>query len=90
MLFVMVTGRIPYNTHKRINKIIQDMKEQKFTNNDNWTYISSDLKDLIKSLMVYDINKRLTIDEVLNHPWILNGEYPKISNYTSLKRKKCI
>lgn len=33
-------------------------------------YLSSDLIDLIKKMMVVDLNKRLDIYGVLNHPWL--------------------
>lgn len=38
-----------------------------------WTDISADAKDLISRLLVKDASVRLDSDQVLNHPWVLNG-----------------
>jgi serine/threonine protein kinase len=35
-------------------------------------YVSSDAKDLISRLLTYDPKKRITIDEVLDHPFLKN------------------
>jgi len=38
-----------------------------------WSQVSDDAKSLIKSLLNTDPDKRLTIHEVLKHPWIANN-----------------
>ena len=39
-----------------------------------WEDISDEAKDLIKKLLVLDLSKRLTGDEVLEHPWFKLAE----------------
>ncbi len=35
-------------------------------------------KDLIKSLLVRDPQKRLNADQILDHPWMLGKDTPRI------------
>lgn len=37
---------------------------------DDWCYISQQAINLIKSLLIVDATQRLTIEEVLSHPWL--------------------
>jgi len=39
----------------------------------DWSSISREAKDLIKSLLVKDVSLRLDASEVTEHPWIVNG-----------------
>jgi serine/threonine protein kinase len=38
-----------------------------------WDEISLDAKDLIQKLLVVDPKKRLSGDQILKHPWIVNN-----------------
>ncbi|CAI7863588.1 unnamed protein product [Closterium sp. NIES-54] len=38
-----------------------------------WPSVSSDLRDLVRRMMEVDPTKRLSIDEVLLHPWIVSA-----------------
>ncbi|WFD19403.1 MAPK-activated protein kinase Srk1 [Malassezia caprae] len=40
-----------------------------------WDNISNDAKDLVAKLLCVDVEKRLTIDEFFQHPWILAGKF---------------
>jgi calcium-dependent protein kinase len=35
-----------------------------------WKNISNEAKDLIKKLLTYDMNARITAEQALNHVWI--------------------
>jgi serine/threonine protein kinase len=35
-----------------------------------WDHISESAKDLVKKMLLLDQNKRITVEEALNHPWI--------------------
>ena len=39
---------------------------------EDWSEISESAKDLIRHLLVKDVTKRFTADEVLHHPWVLH------------------
>lgn len=38
-----------------------------------WDFISTSAKDLVKKMLDVDPDKRITIDDALNHPWIKVG-----------------
>jgi serine/threonine protein kinase len=42
-----------------------------------WDEISDMAKDLISKLLVADKSKRMTADEIMNHPWI-DGDTPRL------------
>ena len=50
----------------------------------NGNYFSSYFIDFISKLLENDINKRMSIYEAIEHPWI------KEQNFYMMKRKKCI
>lgn len=55
-----------------------------------WTHISNEAKNFITMLICIDVDKRLSAEEALNHPWILNGgpkePIPKRVNSAGLSR----
>lgn len=65
MLFQMVAGRLPFsevNQSETLTKIMDgsyEMPEE----------ISADLQDLLSRMIVVDPKDRITVDEVLAHPW---------------------
>lgn len=68
-LYYMVTDTFPFNAdsyHELEEKVLFD--EVSFPNNMD---LSNDLKDLIKKMLTKDPTKRITIDEIKNHNWIL-------------------
>lgn len=41
-----------------------------------WRYISSDAQDFISSLLKVDPNDRLSLEQILQHPWLVKNEKP--------------
>jgi calcium-dependent protein kinase len=39
-----------------------------------WNTVSEKAKDLVKKLLTVDVEKRISADEALNHPWIKEEE----------------
>ena len=73
ILFVMMTGTYPF-PGKEQNEVFEKIKigiyDIKLLDKQK---ASTEVKDLIKRLLVLEINKRLTIEEALKHPWIENN-----------------
>lgn len=44
-----------------------------------WDDVSDMAKDLIKSLLVKDPKKRLTAEQLLEHPWVSGVATPRVS-----------
>ncbi|KAF5627508.1 AUR kinase [Fusarium sp. NRRL 52700] len=76
LAYEFLVGEAPFEddivmTHRRIAKA--DMKVPSF--------VSDDATDLIKKLLVVDPKKRLPLDGVLQHPWVVNY-CPKMTRST--------
>ena len=69
IMYILLTGLPPFNGNsdkeimEKIMKGNFDMKKYP------WPIISIQAKDLIKKLLELDVNKRITAEEALNHPW---------------------
>lgn len=80
ILFVMVSGSIPWTATsdaQRINQIIDGQYSVP-------AYLSDQCRDLIEQLMCPDPEKRITLKEAINHPWLSSVKIPeKICTYGS-------
>ena len=69
IMYILLTGLPPFNgeTDEEIMRKIMsgkfDLKKYP------WPIISSQAKDLIKKLLEFNVNDRITAEEALNHPW---------------------
>jgi len=73
-LFMMIIGAPPYNKpvdqditfqyvkHKKIPKLLNEWGRIK--------YLTSNLHDLLSRMLAVDESKRITMDEIVRHPWI--------------------
>ncbi|KAH6849705.1 kinase-like domain-containing protein [Chaetomium sp. MPI-CAGE-AT-0009] len=66
LMYEFLVGEAPFEdtpimTHKRIARADMTIPE----------WVSKEAKDLIKKLLVLDPEKRLPLEEVQNHPWII-------------------
>ena len=69
ILYMLIVGVPPFEGEND-KKIISKIKTGIFdTNNKRWINASSEVKDLISKLLVYEPKKRLTANEALQHPW---------------------
>ena len=78
IMYIMLSGQPPFKGENE-EEIYQAIKNGKFNFDDEkWDEISNEAKDLIKNLLMKDINKRYSAKEALNHPWIINHRRNKI------------
>ena len=86
VLFAMVTGQLPW-TKRNQQQLFEQIRNGEYTVP---SFLSKDCVSLITGLMTVDITKRLTIDEALNHPWLLSAKVvevvPTAANYVSMKK----
>lgn len=74
MLFVMLCGRYPFEvkpSQSRATEIVM-MLDKMVTSRFSWprsTQVSPELKDLLTRLLKPDPNQRITMPEVMAHPW---------------------
>ena len=55
----------------------------------HWENVSEEAKDLISHLLVKDVNKRYTADQVLSHSWV-QKKAPETPLDTPLILKRCV
>ena len=76
----------PQSTHEKIMKGDFKMEEGK------WDQISVQAKDLVRKLMKFDSEKRLSADQALEHIWLkTNSElYSKETDISTKSLKECL
>lgn len=69
ILFIMLSGSPPFDGSNDV-EILNNVKKGKyFFNGKDWDGISSGAKDLIRKLMDFNQNTRITAKDALEHPW---------------------
>ena len=99
-LYIMISGKLPFDLNespddldsvnknkdnKEKNKKLKYEilnKEPKYIEN-----ISDELRDLLKGLLNKDPEKRLTCEQILNHPWLANIKSHKIHLFSKEEKK---
>lgn len=68
--YVMLTGCPPFQADnmKALFQSIVNANTPYYVS--DWKHVSKEAKEFVKGLIVADPEKRMTVDEALNHPWI--------------------
>lgn len=77
LLFVITVGRFPFYRSSYSDKkyrLIMNKKFEKYWSNFDKYNLSNEFKDLINHLICFDPKERLSIEEILEHPWIKINE----------------
>jgi len=70
ILFILLGGYPPFYDSSE-PRLFRKIREGKYDMNDPvWKEVSPEAKDLIAALLCVDPAKRLTVDQVLEHPWM--------------------
>ena len=69
--YVMLSGYPPFNgpDNSEVYSAVRRGR-YRFPSKD-WKYTSREARDFIRNLLQLDTSKRMTVDEALNHPWII-------------------
>lgn len=67
ILFTMIAGIYPFDDDDNHPKLIKSIMEVDYKMPE---YFSEPLKDLIRSILVRDPNKRATLEQILEHRWM--------------------
>ncbi|GLV44213.1 CASK [Carabus blaptoides fortunei] len=69
LLHVLLSGTLPFTgTKHRLHENI--CRGRLHLDNPQWDFISEQAKDLVRQMLNVDHNKRISIQEVLNHKWL--------------------
>jgi serine/threonine protein kinase len=76
ILYIMLTGFPPYDqanrTDQRFDLIVNGNLVRQLR---SWEiHVSDDAGDLLQSMLQLDPRDRLTLAQVMSHPWVANGE----------------
>ena len=76
-LYIMLSGNIPFNRDKThdLQSAIVNLPYKKIDD------ISDNANDLLKNILEKDPNKRFTPDQILEHPWMNEGNDDESSDY---------
>ena len=94
LLFVITIGDFPFESATYSDEKYKFIIKGRFTKYwefFNYINISDEFKDLINNLISLNPSKRLTIEEILKHPWLvkqLGESYNKLNNDISIKDDK--
>ncbi|CAL6060946.1 Kinase [Hexamita inflata] len=78
ILYAMLCGNLPFEDDDR-SQLFKKISNGQFTIP---PFISPSASDLIKQILIIDPAKRLTIDQIINHPWFtstLNEPFIKVT-----------
>jgi len=72
LLYVILSGCSPFSAEEEDEEaLLKEIREGKFVFHDNeWKHVSSGAKELIRGLLVVDVDKRLSMQKALEHPWL--------------------
>ncbi|QSS62369.1 hypothetical protein I7I51_04547 [Histoplasma capsulatum] len=88
VLYICLCGFPPFSdelyTHENPYTLAQQIKLGRFDYpSPYWDSVEDPALDLIDRMLTVDFNKRITIDECLEHPWLTGrGKYPSIIDST--------
>eukprot|EP00345_Euplotes_harpa_P009424 CAMPEP_0168342904 /NCGR_PEP_ID=MMETSP0213-20121227/15707_1 /TAXON_ID=151035 /ORGANISM="Euplotes harpa, Strain FSP1.4" /LENGTH=313 /DNA_ID=CAMNT_0008349961 /DNA_START=560 /DNA_END=1502 /DNA_ORIENTATION=+ len=69
ILYILLVGYPPFNGSDD-KKIIEAVKKGKYTLDEpEWDDVSEEAVDLVKKCLTYDMDKRISASEALEHPW---------------------
>lgn len=73
ILFIIVQGIFPFSEAKPDEyyyKLLIEGNLEKYWKKTGGEALSGEFKDLITRMLNYDPEKRLSVDELINHPWM--------------------
>ena len=68
ILFLLLSGKHPFSQGKEMTKCILEGRFRSMTGS-VWDNVSYTAKSLVKSLLECDPDKRLSTEQVMEHPW---------------------
>lgn len=74
ILYVMLAGRLPFDD-RNMNTLLGKIERGEYQ---MIRHISHSAKDLISRMMVVDPRKRITIEDIIKHPWFQVGWDPEM------------
>jgi serine/threonine protein kinase len=72
ILYTMVVGNVPW-VKEPVSQMFEQIRKAEFATP---TYLSDQCRDLIRRFLTVEIDKRITIQQALAHPWLAGAAVP--------------
>ena len=73
IIYILLCGYPPFHEEDQ-RKLFKTIRQAQYDFDEvYWSAVSESAKDLIRKLLVVDGTKRLTIEALLEHPWLANA-----------------
>ncbi|OHS92834.1 CAMK family protein kinase [Tritrichomonas foetus] len=82
VLYTMLNGKLPW-TKDNLVQLTRQISDAEFFIPTN---LSDDVRDLINGMMNADVQKRYTVDQILDHPWLKTVQDPDFTNECHIKK----
>lgn len=80
ILYILLSGRPPFDG-KDDREIVRKVRIGHFDLNlPEFKLVSREALDILKKLMTYDPDRRISAEEALRHPWITKKAYEEIDS----------
>lgn len=71
VMYMLLTGNPPFDGETD-KEVLRNVRQGKFSlEGSEFENLSEDAMDLLKQLLVLDMNKRIQAEDAINHPWFL-------------------
>lgn len=100
--FFLLTGFHPFDSHDQQELLKKIVRQEPDWDAEEWKEVSEEGMDLVKSLLEKDKEKRIEIEQVLEHDWVTKGNeklklmrrksndyLEKFNNFSLTKPKDC-
>ena len=88
--FIILAGRRPFHSRDRDEKIDLILRAEPVYAGSGWRGISDDAIDFVRSLLRKDPAQRLSAQEALQHPWLLNHKAEEADAATAMQHSAAI
>lgn len=78
--YILLSGISPFRGNND-KETLMKIREGKWEFDDRWKSISEDAKDFIRSLLMYNVERRMDITAALAHPWLTYADRSPLNFY---------
>ncbi|RIA94503.1 kinase-like domain-containing protein [Glomus cerebriforme] len=89
IMYTLLFGKPPFQTDGEVHQIYRKIKELKYEFPSHITNVSKEAKKLINLMLILEPEKRLTIQQILNHEFFSLGMTPAIIPVSALNIAPC-